>query len=106
LPVVALERQSPGEYLAAASLNGVCGGKGLRQGSKPRDRGASVRPEDSSEGAAARETVRGCTVGRKAGGTLREEKTPKGEKPHERCRDETSPNRLRREQSVKRVAKP
>jgi hypothetical protein len=45
-------------------------------------------------------------VGRKAGDTLREAKTPKGEKPHERCRDETNPDRLRREQTVKRVAKP
>jgi hypothetical protein len=77
-------------------------GKGQSLETAARRSGPRIRPL----GAAARETVRGFIAGRKAFDTLREEKTPKGEKPHERCRDETSPDRLRRAQAVMRVAKP
>jgi hypothetical protein len=97
LPVVALKRRSPREYLVVASLNRSAAAKDSGKGQSPETAARRSGPRIRPLGAAARETVRGSIAGRKAFDTLREEKTPKGQEPHERCRDETSPDRPRRE---------
>jgi hypothetical protein len=60
-----LPRADPGrgKPMGASSGRGakhVCGRQGLRQGSKPRNRGLSGRPNASASGTTAGETVSGC----------------------------------------------
>jgi hypothetical protein len=78
---MALERKKPKGASSRCHVNLVGGGQGFSKGSKPRSRRVSGRPEDSSEGATARETAGGFIADGNVRDTFREEKAPKGKIP-------------------------
>jgi hypothetical protein len=77
-------------------------GKGQSPETAARRSGPRIRPREQRR---EKQCVGAWSVGRPAIPCGRR-KLRRVEQPHERCRDEISPNRLRREQTVKRVAKP
>jgi hypothetical protein len=101
---VALEGQSPREHPAAGVLNTRLAARDSRKGQSP---GAAARRAGLvlRHRVYWREKRHVGPLGGKPPGTFREEKAPKGES-HERRRYETRPARDRREETVKRVAKP
>jgi hypothetical protein len=77
-------------------------GKGQSPETAARRSGPRIRPREQRR----EKRCVGSSLADKAFDTLREEQDSEGSKPQERCRDETSPDRPRRAQTVKRVAKP
>jgi hypothetical protein len=73
--------RSPREHPVVVSVNRAGENKGLPGGSKPGSRVLPVRPEDSSEGAAVRETARGFMASGNVCDTSRAGESSEGRNP-------------------------